>query len=158
MQKIIELTQPNPHSLVFNSFENVYYQDAFKLSFTKEEFKSIEDFAKTYFMAQPFWLRLISMNTFSKQKMKKDIIQYQFQIGTKIGSWEIVDKNEKEIVFGESLGFMEYHFSMRLSKDTYESIEVSTAVKLNSKMGEYYFWIVKQMHTKFVMFSLRNVL
>ncbi len=153
----IKPTQPNSNSLVFNSFENTYYRDAFKLSFKKEKFTTIEEFAKTYFMAQPTWLRAISMNTFSKEKMQENITQSKFQIGTKIGSWEIFAKNENEIVFGESMGFMDYRFSMRLDKNTYDNIEVSTVVKLNSFMGKYYFSIVKLMHTKFVTLSLKNL-
>lgn len=144
-------------SLVHKSLSNIYYRDAFEMLFEKERFQSIEDFAKNYFMSQPSWLRLISMNCVSKQNMQNNILKSKFEIGTQIGSWKIFDKDEKEIVFGESMGFMDYRFSMKLQRGASDKIEVSTVVKINTFMGKYYFSVVKLMHTKFVVLSLKKV-
>ncbi len=73
----INETEPKQDSLVFNAFEKNDYRDAFLISFDKNTFKSINDFAKRYFMSQPAWLRLISMNTISKQKIKDNLMKYK---------------------------------------------------------------------------------
>jgi len=153
---IKEIT-PNQTSLVYNAFYKVNYRDAFRLSFETKTFNIIDEFALQYFLSQPNWLRLISMNTISKEKMEENLEQSNFQINTNIGSWKIFNRNENEIVFGESMGFMDYRFSMRLDKHITDNIEVSTVVTLNGFMGKYYFALVKLMHKKFVMLSLKNV-
>lgn len=146
----------NQTSLVYNAFDKIDYRDAFAISFEKETFNNIDEFALQYFKSQPNWLRLISMNTISKEKMNENLEQSNFKINTNIGSWKIYNRSENEIVFGESMGFMDYRFSMRLDKHTTDDIEVSTVVTLNSFMGKYYFALVKLMHKKFVKLSLAN--
>jgi len=150
----IQEIEPNKSSLVYNAFDIVNYRDAFKIESPKDIFKNIDDFANQYFISQPSWLRLISMNTISKEKMEENLKKSNFQINTNIGSWKIFNRNENEIVFGESMGFMDYRFSMRLDKDTTDDIEVSTVVTFNWKLGKYYFALVKLMHKKFVLLSL----
>jgi len=154
---LIKEIAPNKTSLVYNAFDVVNYRDAFKIISPKDTFKNIDDFANKYFTSQPNWLRLISMNTVSKEKMKENLKKSNFQINTKIGSWKIFNRNENEIVFGESMGFMDYRFSMRLDKGITDDIEVSTIVTFNWKLGKYYFAIVKLMHKKFVLLSLDKV-
>lgn len=155
---MIKETEANQTSLVYNAFEKIDYRDAFKLSFDKDTFINIDEFASQYFRSQPLWLRLISMNTLSKEKMEENLKKSNFQNDTNIGSWKIFNRNENEIVFGESMGFMDYRFSMRLDKNTTDDLEVSTVVTLNSFMGKYYFAVVKLMHKKFVKLSLENAL
>ena len=70
--KIIEV-KPNKNSLVFNSFDKIDYRDAFRISFLKDTYKNIDDFATDYFLSQPTWLRMISMNTLSKKKMLNNL-------------------------------------------------------------------------------------
>ena len=154
---MIKEIEPNPTSLVYNAFEIVNYRDAFKIEFSKDTFKNIDDFANQYFRSQPSWLRLISMNTFSKEKMQQNLKKSNFQIDTYIGSWKIFNRNENEIIFGESMGFMDYRFSMRLDKHINDKIEVSTVVTFNWRLGKYYFALVKLMHKRFVLLSLEKV-
>ena len=111
---MITETKANETSLVYNAFDKVDYRDAFKISFEKDTFTSVDEFATRYFKSQPSWLRLISMNTLSKEKMEENLKKSNFQIDTNIGSWKIFNRNDNEIVFGESMGFMDYRFSMRL--------------------------------------------
>ena len=145
----INETEPKQDSLVFNAFEKIDYRGAFLISFEKNTFKSINDFAKKYFISQPGWLRLISMNTISKQKIKDNLRRSNLEINSNIGSWKIFNKNDNEIVFGESMGFMDYRFSMRIEKNCTDDIEVSTVVTLNGSVGKYYFSVIKLMHKKF---------
>ncbi|NQY94352.1 MAG: DUF2867 domain-containing protein [Campylobacteraceae bacterium] len=151
-------TNANKNSLVYNSFNKIDYRDAFKMKYAKGTFQNIDEYAKVYFLSQPTWLRLISMNTISKQKIVDSLNQSNFKIDSNIGSWKIFSRNDKEIVFGDSMGFLDYRFSMSLDKTKADVIEVSTVIKLNGFMGKYYFAVVRLMHRKFVIISLKNVI
>lgn len=155
MYKITPIN-PNPNSLIYNAFEDVYYRDAFKIDLIDKQYSDIKKFAKSYFLSQPFYLRGLSFNCFSKKNIQNDINKSNFQIATSIGSWKIYDRDTNEIVFGESMGFMDYRFSMNLNRKT-NTIEVSTVVQINSFMGRYYFALVKLLHRKFVLMSLKNI-
>ena len=144
---MIQEISPSTDSIVYDIFETVDYRDCFLLSFEKDRFQTVDDFAKVYFDSQPSWLRIVSMNILSKVK------NYNFQVGESVGSWQIFARDSNEIVFGEGMGFMDYRFSMRLVE---RGVEVSTVVKLNGVMGKYYFSLVKLFHKKFVSISLEH--
>ena len=83
----------------------------------------------------------------------------RFEPGEAIGAWIIYHRNADEIVFGESLGFMTYRFSLSLKHDTQsDTVVVSTVAKLNDRFGKLYFSIVKLMHKRFVKLTLTNAL
>lgn len=88
------------------------------------------------------------MNTISKQKTKDNRKKSNLKINSNIGSWKIFNRNDNEIVFGESMGFMDYRFSMRLDKNSTDDIEVSPVITLRGSMGKFYFSIVNLMHKK----------
>ena len=69
---------------------------------------------------------------------------------------KIFNRNKNEIVFGDDMGFMEYRFSMLYNPNT-NRVEVSTLVHYKSIMGKYYFALIKFMHKKFIIISLKNV-
>jgi len=96
------------------------------------------------------------MHILNREKLTSIVENTDYKIGSKVGTWKVFDRSDKEIVFGESLGFMDYRFSMRFDKGDAEYIEVSTVVKTNSTAGKFYFALVKLLHRKFVMISLRN--
>jgi len=154
----IRLVEPSVDSLVYESFDKIDYRDAFEITFSSDTFADISQFATAYFISQPAWLRLISMKNTNKEMLIKGINESGFKVGGKVGSWVIQDKCVNEIVFGESMGFMDYRFSMRLDKSESDCVQVSTVVKINSLMGKFYFMLVKLLHKKFVIKSLRNVI
>ena len=139
----------------FNStFKSADYRDGFRVE-TGGRYATVADFATAYFLNQPRWLSLVSMNLASRQKLKAAIANTDgYQIDTAIGSWKVYDRTEDEIVFGDNMGFMEYRFSFRL--DAAGFVEASTAVKYGwGGAGRFYFAIVKPMHKRFVPISLR---
>ena len=138
--------------LVYQEFDVIDYQDCFVV---KGEFEDIDDFAKAYFLSQPSWLSLISMGMFSKIGIEKAIKLSKFEENTCVGSWKIYVRDEKEIVFGDDMGFMEYRFFM-MWVDT-ETIGVGTVVQFKGKFGKYYFDLVKLMHKNFVKKSLNSI-
>ncbi len=137
--------------LINTALEQIDYSDCFVENIDIIQFETIDIFVKKYFETQPRWLAMISMNIFSKRGMQKALKNNFFTVNNSIGSWKIYLRNDKEIVFGDDMGFMEYRFSMRLDNNR---LRVSTIVQYKGKMGKYYFSIVKLLHQKFVLISL----
>lgn len=140
--------------LAYKEFKQIDYVDCFKI--TGIGFNGIDEFAKEYFLSQPLWLNIASQGIFSKKNIKNKIIESKFQKNTCIGTWKIFNRNKNEIVFGDDMGFMEYRFSIVYKPKT-NRIEVSTLVHYKSIMGKYYFALIKRMHKKFIIISLKNV-
>ncbi|MCF6244490.1 MAG: DUF2867 domain-containing protein [Sulfurovum sp.] len=143
---------PLPSNMLVNtSLPQIDYSDCFMQHIDKEHFTSIDTFVKAYFESQPRWLVAISMNILSKSRMKKDLKDNHFSVNDNIGAWKIYIRDDKEIVFGDDMGFMEYRFSMQLD-DTL--LRCATVVQYKGQLGKYYFSFVKLLHQKFVLLSL----
>ncbi|GBE24777.1 hypothetical protein BMS3Bbin02_01052 [bacterium BMS3Bbin02] len=150
---------PLTDSLIASIFENADYRDGFRVSLSRDPHAGIEGFVTDYFRNQPAWLRLVSMNTMSLSKLARAIGDESYRPGTAIGSWKIYERSTDEIVFGDSMGFMEYRFSLRLSRKEPCSVEVSTSVRyLWRRTGRFYFAIVRPWHKRFIRMSLRHAL
>jgi hypothetical protein len=157
--RIVHDVDPASDSLVARAFPKVDYRDAVRAGLPKGRFMDINAFARQYFLAQPAWLRTISMNTPQRSKIVRAVEQTRFQVGDRIGSWQVHDRNEEEIVFGESLGFMQYRFSLRFRPGAEaDAVEASTAVRLTGRLGLVYFAIVRLLHKRFVRQTLLNTL
>ena len=155
----LQEAEPAADALVRTAFPEPDYQDAFRASIPSGRFSNIDHFVKVFFLAQPGWLRTISMGVPSRAKLEKVIQQKGFRPGEKIGGWRIYDRNQNEIIFGESMGFMEYRFSLRLSEAAGSVIiEASTVVSINSAVGRFYFSLVRLAHKPFVRKALTNAL
>jgi hypothetical protein len=129
------------------------YSDCFEL---KSEFTTIDNFAKNYFVAQPSWLRAVSFGIFRKKTLDKILAHISFQKDEVIGQWRVYGRDEKEIVFGQHMGFMEYCFTFH--QEDNQTIKVATVVQYKGKMGRYYFAIASLLHKLFVQLSLENSL
>jgi len=137
--------------LVSTALEHIDYSDCFTTVIDTKKFTTIDTFVKRYFETQPRWLAMISMNLFSKTSMQKALKNNHFTVDKHIGNWKIYLRDDKEIVFGDDMGFMEYRFAMRIDDDI---LRVATVVQYKGKMGKYYFAFVKLLHQKFVLLSL----
>ena len=141
------------NTLVSTLLNPIDYTDCFEL---KLQIDTIDNFTRDYFLAQPTWLRLISFGLLRKKVLIDLLDKTYFQKNDSIGQWKIYGRNEKEIVFGQDMGFMEYCFSF-YQKDE-ETLNVSTIVQYKGKMGKFYFAIVSLLHKPFVKLSLENTL
>ncbi|MFV1991978.1 MAG: DUF2867 domain-containing protein, partial [Acidimicrobiales bacterium] len=131
------------------------YQDRFIIETTPGQYASVDQVATDWFTKQPGWIRLLSTNTRSSASIESAIVDGGFQVGTSVGSWKVVARNEDEIVFGERMGFMEYCYSLALRADEPVTIEGSTVVTyLWRRTGRFYFALVRPMHRRFIRFLL----
>jgi hypothetical protein len=156
---LIREVEPAPDSLVAHALPRIDYRDAIRAYLTKGRFADIDAFVRRFFLSQPVWLRAISMNTPSRARLARAVAATRFEAGDRIGSWRVYDRNQEEIVFGESLGFMMYRLSLRLEQGPEEdAVEASTVVQLSGRLGRVYFAIVRLLHKPFVRTTLRNAL
>ena len=156
---IIREIEPPAGMLVQAALPDADYCDAHEARTTPRRFDSITAFSRAFFLAQPAWLRTISMGVPSRSKMEQILATTKFAPGEKIGSWEIFDRDENEIVFGESLGFMSYRYSMCLKHESdADLVTAATVVRLNSGFGKAYFSIALLLHKRFLRLILKNAL
>ncbi len=153
---VIQELEPDVSSLISTQFNPADYRDRFTISVDSDHYHSVDDVVTDWFTKQPMWLRALSTNSFSRAKVEQAISKKPFKVGDRIGSWEIVDRNGNEIVFGDDMGFMTYRFSFRLIDQGATQVEGATSVKfLWRRSGRFYFGLVRPFHRRFVKLALR---
>jgi hypothetical protein len=150
---IIE-SDPRKHSLVSTIYDSPDYLDRFVAEVEPNRFATVDEVATAWFIEQPAWIRLISTNTFSTRRISNAVSSGRFQSGTSVGSWQVIDRNDNEIVFGDDMGFMQYRFAFHLN-ETADAIEAATAVRyLWPRAGRFYFMLAKPVHRRFIRYLL----
>jgi hypothetical protein len=144
----------DPELMVTTVFSKVDYRDCFEMEVNAPE--SVDVFVKNYFLAQPFWLRAVSFQLFSREMLLKQLEHNGFKKGDTVGAWKVYGRDEQEIAFGQDIGFMEYVFTFHLASTGL--IKVATVVQYKGHLGKYYFNLVKFFHKPFVKLSLKNIL
>ncbi|HEY1015943.1 MAG TPA: DUF2867 domain-containing protein [Herpetosiphonaceae bacterium] len=150
---------PERDGLIQGALPRIDYRDAFAAPLPAGRFAGIDELARAYFLAQPAWLRAISMNLPGRQALERQLAATTFAVGESIGSWRIWERGADEIVFGESLGFMTYRFSLALRRDEGgESLIAATVASTPGALGKAYFRVVRLLHKRFVRLTLRYAL
>ncbi len=151
----VEPSEPSVGTLVAASFTEPDYRDGFDVILGEDGVDDVAEFARAYFLSQPRWLSLVSMNLVTRQRLVEEVGDGDFAMGDTIGSWKVFDRSDDEIVFGDHMGFMEYRFSFR--RVDRHLVQASTSVKyVWPRVGPVYFGLVKPMHVRFVLMSLRT--
>ena len=151
MPEIREIT-PSTTTIVAGIFEAPEYRDAFLVE--KPGHPTVADFATAFFLHQPRWLALVSMNLRSAEHRLHALGDRVYAQGDSVGSWRVHHRSDDEIVFGENMGFMEYRLSFHQRSDG--DVEASTVVKYSSpRLSALYFGIVKPLHRRFVPLALK---
>jgi hypothetical protein len=76
-----------------------------------------------------------------------EIQQFTGQVGDRIALFEVWDRNEKEIVTGQRDKHLDFVLSFRLeSREKQHTLQLLTAVQLNSRLGKVYLFLVMPMH------------
>ena len=133
-------------------FSKIDYKDCFEVKV--DDVQSIDTFARHYFLAQPRWLSALSFQVFSKRKLLDDLDNTTFQKEEKVGEWKVYGRDEREIAFGQDMGFMEYVCTFHLESSVL--VKVATVVQFKGSFAKYYFSLVKLMHKPFLRYSLKN--
>ncbi len=150
--------QPPPTaSLAVQDLPQSDYNDTFAAQLPPGEVATVDDLARRFFEAQPGWLRAISMHVPRRTTLDATLAATTFAPGQRVGAWHVRARNEREIVFGESLGFLTYCFTLRLDhSNALDRVTAATRARFDSPFGRFYFSVVRGMHRIFVRMTLRN--
>ena len=144
-------------SLINEEIKSPVYRDALKFELGSSETIDISVMVRNFFNSQPHWLLSIMINIVSKNKLKKSLERNNFTQGSKVGRWTVAKANKREIVFGESLGFIEHRLSFCKINDDKNEFMTMSSVKTHNNFGKFYFFFVKLVHMKLVKFALNNM-
>lgn len=91
---------------------------------------------------------------------KEDNDSNKYEVGTQAGIFKVYDKTATEIILGEDDKHLDLRISLLLEQSKYneneKKITVTTIVKLNNKLGKYYFFIIKPFHRTIVPLILKR--
>ncbi|MFN3217835.1 MAG: DUF2867 domain-containing protein [Acidimicrobiales bacterium] len=138
-------------TLVAGVFEAPDYADRFAIACDPERHRTVDDVATDWFTRQPRWVRLLSTNSLSTTGVERAIAEGGYRVGSAVGSWAVFERSDDEIVFGDSLGFMEFRTAFRLPPDRPGTAEAATVVRYRwRRTGRFYFALVRPMHRRFI--------
>lgn len=152
---IVRELDPNPNALATRAYERPDYLDRFTVDVGDCGYGDVDAAVAAWFMRQPWWIRLLSTNVLRRSRIEAALATGQLQVGTHVGAWAIIARTPDEIMFGESMGFMEYRVSFCFSGPAGKTVEVANAVKyLWPRTGPFYFALVKPLHKRFLRLML----
>jgi len=147
-----------PKSLINAEIESPLYMDALKFEISSKENLDITEMVRNFFNAQSPWFLALMINTIAKNKLEKSLRENDFSQGSKVGHWTVSNSNKTEIIFRESLGFIEHRLSFCKVDNNSNTFRTMSSVKTHNKLGSFYFFFVKRVHMKLVKFAIRNML
>lgn len=155
-QSLMNETAKTEALLMQQSLDSFDYIRSFQIFYIKNRFQSIDHFCKDYFLLQPFWIRIFGFRFLSKYSLLRSIEASHFQIGTTIGERIIVNRDENEIVFGNSTMFLDYRLSMIFNNA--QTITVSRGIRLKKPMVKPLYWSFNSINEMFLKKKLQVVL
>lgn len=96
-------------------------------------------------------MRVRSTNTTSKAGVEQAIDEGGFQVGRSVGSWKVIQRDDDEIVFSDSMGFMGYWYTFLLPANEPNTVEGSIAVRyLWPRAGRFHFALARLGQRRFL--------
>ena len=145
------------NSLINDEIDSPVYMDALKFNIPSDENIDIQNMVRSFFNSQPLWLLAIMINIISKHKLKLSLQQNTFIEGARVGHWKVSSSSNTEIVFGESLGFIEHRLSFYKVNNKKNEFMTMSSVKTYNWFGKIYFFFVKLVHLKLIKLAIKNM-
>lgn len=134
---------------------SVDYRDHFVLHLEAGRFDSIRDFTRALTTRQPGWLTRVSMGPSSAAASEAARDADPFERGSAVGNWQVIDRTDTSVTFGEDMGFMTYR--MIYTWCSPDRVSARTEVMLTRRwFGGLYWAAARLMHRRFVPIMLRN--
>jgi Protein of unknown function (DUF2867) len=153
MIKVDKLEHIPEKSLILNGFKKVDYSDSYKIKLKSND-DNIDKITTKIFKI-PKWVgNLLKLRNFMVKRFglktddtKEMIIKPYYSIGSKAVYFNVLDRNENEIVLSENDKHLNFRISVMIEKDSAGStIYLSTIVQFNIFFGRLYFFPVKPLH------------
>lgn len=132
---------------------------------------SIHDIAETFVIPGPEWAKVLfrirnmivsvfNLRTTSDIVKENRRVDKKWDTGAKVGIFKVFGNSENEIILGEDDKHLNLRVSLILEKngcnEREKRITVTTVVKINNRLGRYYFLIIKPIHKTIVPFLLKK--
>lgn len=154
------------NSLLYKHPDVVHYKDSFAANIPGTQPVSIEQTGSAFFASSPSWVkklmhirdsivRRMGLKTTSHRKNKP---QLAFVPGEKAGIFNILDKNDWELILGEDDKHLNFRVSLYLQppESAPQQLVCTTTVHYNNAWGRLYFFFVKPFHRLIVPAILKN--
>jgi hypothetical protein len=104
------------------------------------------------------FLGLKTASAANAQEREKELEEFQGNIGDSIAIFEVLDKNETELVTGQTDKHLDFKLSfISRTENDLQIIELATTVKINNLLGKGYFFLVKPIHVYFMTRILKRM-
>lgn len=124
-------------------------------------FKSFPAIFVLLLALRDIFARLFSLKRSSgitKSERLDQLDKFQGHIGEAISLFEVLDKNEQELMTGQKDSHLDFKLSfISYKKNGLKYIELATVVHFNNSLGKLYFAVVKPFHKYFVKRILLNM-
>ena len=148
------------------------YIDSYKYTIIDKKNRiDIPEIVKAFAKPGPKWFEglfslrneiasLFKLKTPAMVVKKEDNGSNKYEVGTQAGIFKVYGKTATEIILGEDDKHLDLRISLLLEQSKYneneKKITVTTIVKLNNKIGKYYFFIIKPFHRTIVPLILKR--
>ncbi len=162
MEKVKKKYQMPAASICGEKFGEIDYWDCYQI--TRESDISVDN-ATTEIFKSPKWVDLLMKirNVIVKffglrsEDRQTDGVIGHYEIGSKESFFPVLDRNEKEIVFGEDDRHLNFRASVMVERiENKTNIYLMTIVKFHNIWGRIYFIPVKPFHKLIVRSTLRR--
>ncbi len=145
------------------------YADSFSIR-VKAASLDILPVTKAIFLTMPIWIRRlmtfrnilvakIGLKTGERVRNPEEVInRFDGQVGSAIGLFEVLDRADDEIIFGQSDSHLDFKASILLLQQQVGDYEIhfTTTVQFHNAIGRIYFFFVKPFHKVIVKSMLKS--
>ncbi|MCG8577970.1 MAG: DUF2867 domain-containing protein [Flavobacteriales bacterium] len=159
--KVIEVTLDDNY-LIAKRSKDIDYLDVFQMETTSFDkpiapkdcmiafFKSFPSFFTKMLLFRESVARFIGLKTApktSEEEREKKINEFQGDVGDSIAIFEVLDRNETELLTGQKDKHLDFLFSfISYQKENNHIIELATTVVIHNFLGRVYFFFVRPVH------------
>ena len=164
MKSIKKFKNVPDNSIILKDFGRVDYCDSFRTLMQTEdnvdkvasELFILPDWVKCLMKIRDFAVKMFKLKTANKND-KLNIDTY-YPVGSKLIYFDVIDRNDNEIIMGDNDKHLNFKISVLLNhSQLYTTLHVTTIVQFNNIWGRLYFLPVKPFHKLIVRSMLNNV-
>jgi hypothetical protein len=151
-------------SMIFSECSEYDYTDSFYRLLKRKDVESWELVA-AFFMSAPKWVdnlmvlrnRLVSLIGLKGDSTIPNKLHPPYSIGQQIGTFQIQEISESEIVLGQNDKHLDFKTSLLIKHGVNDELVISTIVRTNNTFGKLYFFLVKPIHRLIVPIMIRRM-
>ena len=157
-----------PDQSVLSRKEHYDFIDSYSATFVTDKVISSDDLARSFFSSDSKWItylfvlrnKIVSLfGLKTGENNQQQVLLNSYVVGESIGLFKIIQKTEKEIIFGENDKHLDFKVSLLIdqSKISNSVITISTVVIFNNFFGRFYFFFIKSFHKLIVPNMLKKM-